>query len=145
MKGRLPTPGLSSPWMILPGQGSSAYCGSRGLSPCRSAERSCWKESWGGGMAGRWEALGNDVLDDCLGELCLGFQLQRSKNVVGQSCPGFWGSGPSAGHSCMDGCGGELVELVSLPVASCRAWVNHHTLPWHSWGWSEQNPLRIWK
>lgn len=81
-----------------------------------------------------WEALGDAVLDGLLGDLCLGFQLQRSKYVVGQLCPGFSGSGPSARHSRVGGCGAELVELVSLPVASCRAWVNHRTLPWHDWG-----------
>lgn len=52
--------------------------------------------------------------------------------------------GPSARCSCVGGCGGELVELVSLPVASCRVWVNHGALPWHSSGQSGQNPQRIW-
>lgn len=52
---------------------------------------------------------------------------------------------PRCGCSCVGGCAGELVELVSLPVASCRVWVNHRALPWHGSSQSGQNPQGIWK
>lgn len=68
-----------------------------------------------------------------------------SRLSPGTVLPRDFGLRSQCRHSCVGGCGGELVELVSLPVASCRAWVNHCALPWYSWGWSEQNLLRSWK
>lgn len=79
---------------------------------------------------------------------CFGVVSQTWLRFLHRPCSvllGISGPGPSARCSCVGGCGAELAELVSLPVASCRVWVKHHALPWHSSGWSGQNPWRIWK
>lgn len=97
------------------------------------------------GTAGGGEALGNAVSDGLLGDLCLGFQLQGCKDVVGQPCLGFWAQVQVPGAAVWVAVVKNWLNWSSCLLLLAGPGLTMVTLPWHGWGWSEQNLLQIWK